>query len=114
MTAFPEFARAERFDGVFFIDLPSTWPRRLIWRIYLERFEHDPGQPRPQDEGWTAVTAAESVERLRNWASGRCLRGIFRLEKLRVQSAEFRENKAETNVRALRNLNSPLSTLNFF
>jgi SpoVK/Ycf46/Vps4 family AAA+-type ATPase len=31
----PEFARAERFDGVFFLDLPSRASRELIWPIYL-------------------------------------------------------------------------------
>ena len=69
--------------------------------MYLERFALDPDQPRPQDRDWTgaeisaccrlaalldvplveaarnivpvAVTAGESVERLRQWASGRCL-----------------------------------------
>ena len=67
----------------------------------LEKFGLDPAQPRPNDRDWTgaeiksccrlaalldvplvesarnivpvAVTAGESVERLRNWASGRCL-----------------------------------------
>ena len=96
----PEFSRAERFDGVFFLDLPSEQERRQIWRIYLAKFGIA-DQPLPKDDGWTgaeirsccrlaklldlplieaarnvvpvAVTAAESVERLRQWASGRCL-----------------------------------------
>ena len=69
--------------------------------MYLERFGLDPGQRRPRDRDWTgaeikaccrlaalldvplveaaqnivpvAVTAGESVERLRTWAAGRCL-----------------------------------------
>eukprot|EP00913_Durusdinium_trenchii_P010881 g10210.t1 len=97
----PEFARAERFDGVFFVDLPSAEQRQTIWDIYLSMFNLDVEQARPRDENWTgaeiksacrlaalldvplnvaaqnvvpvAVTAAESVERLRIWASGRCL-----------------------------------------
>ena len=97
----PEFARAERFDGVFFVDLPSAEQRQVIWDIYLSMFELDREQTRPQDDNWTgaeiraccrlaalldvplmaaaqnvvpvAVTAAESVERLRSWANGRCL-----------------------------------------
>jgi hypothetical protein len=97
----PEFARAERFDGVFFLDLPGTDERDRIWPLYLNRYGLDPKQKRPQDHDWTgaeiqsccrlaalldlplreaaknvvpvAVTAAESVERLRNWAAGRCL-----------------------------------------
>jgi hypothetical protein len=97
----PEFARAERFDGIFFVDLPTVEQRDIIWNIYLSMFELDREQARPKDDNWTgaeikaccrlsalldvplmaaaqnvvpvAVTAAESVEKLRNWASGRCL-----------------------------------------
>lgn len=96
----PEFARAERFDSVFFIDLPNADQRQVIWQIYVEQFGLD-DQPLPNDDMWTgaeiraccrlaalldvplvqaannivpvAVTARESVERLRNWADGRCL-----------------------------------------
>jgi len=97
----PEFARAERFDGVFFLNLPDDEQRRAIWNLYLGQFELDSKQKLPNDEGWTgaeirsccrlsalrdlplvqaaqnvvpvAVTAAEAVDRLRTWASGRCL-----------------------------------------
>jgi hypothetical protein len=97
----PEFSRAERFDGIFFLDLPSTADKRAIWELYLGQFELDRDQTLPDDAQWTgaeiraccrlaalldvplkeaarqivpvAVTAAESVERLRTWATGRCL-----------------------------------------
>jgi SpoVK/Ycf46/Vps4 family AAA+-type ATPase len=97
----PEFSRAERFDGIFFLDLPSREQKDAIWRLYLSLFELDADQAKPNDELWTgaevkaccrlaalldvplkaaaqnvvpvARTAAESVERLRTWASGRCL-----------------------------------------
>ena len=97
----PEFSRAERFDGVFFVDLPSGQQRKTIWDIYVPMFSLDPNQTRPKDDNWTgaevraccrlaalldipltaaaqnivpvATTAGESVERLRRWASGRCL-----------------------------------------
>jgi len=97
----PEFARAERFDGVFFLDLPGSQQKAVIWTLYLTLFGLDPNQPRPEDRDWTgaeirsccrlaslldlplvaaarnvvpvAVTAMESVSRLREWASGRCL-----------------------------------------
>ena len=97
----PEFSRAERFDGIFFLDLPGTAEKRVIWNLYLDQFEFDQDQPLPLDDQWTgaeiraccrlaalldvplkeaarqivpvAVTAAESVERLRTWATGRCL-----------------------------------------
>ena len=106
----PEFSRSERFDGIWFLDLPGREQKDAIWDIYLRLFELDPDQTRPKDDQWTgaeiraccrlaavldiplsaaalnvvpvAVTAAESVERLRQWASGRCLDaeagGIYR------------------------------------
>ena len=97
----PEFSRAERIDACFFLDLPGPREKEQIWRMYLARFGLDPAQRRPRDIDFTgaeiksccrlaalldlplveaaqnivpvAVTAGESVERLRNWASGRCL-----------------------------------------
>jgi len=97
----PEFSRAERFDAVFFVDLPDTKQRQAIWRIYLDNYGLDGSQQLPTDGQWTgaeikaccrlaalldvplaaaaqnivpvARTAAESVEQLRRWASGRCL-----------------------------------------
>jgi SpoVK/Ycf46/Vps4 family AAA+-type ATPase len=95
-----EFSRAERFDGIFFFDLPSSAEKQVIWRMYERKFEL-PDQRRPSDRHWTgaeiraccrlaklldvplleaaghvvpvAVTAAESVQKLRDWADGRCL-----------------------------------------
>src|SRR4051812_4915052 len=45
----PEFGRAERFDAVYFLDLPGEAEKEPIWRMYLERFGLDPGQRRPAD-----------------------------------------------------------------
>jgi ATPase family protein associated with various cellular activities (AAA) len=120
----PEFSRAERFDGVFFIDLPGQREKQTIWQMYLEKFGLNSKEQRPVDTDWTgaeiraccrlsallelplleagknivpvAVTSAESVERLRNWASGRCLSadkpGIYR-----------RDAQAESRRRVSRN-----------
>ena len=95
------FTRAERFDGVFFVDLPAAMHKRVIWRLYIEKFGLDASQPKPVDADWSgaeiraccrlaalldvplmeaalnvvpvARTAQESVTKLRNWAKGRCL-----------------------------------------
>ena len=97
----PEFGRSERFDAIYFLDLPGVKQRRAIWEIFIELFGLDPKQPKPVDADWTgaeirsccrlaalldvplvqaaqnvvpvARTAHESVEKLRSWASGRCL-----------------------------------------
>lgn len=109
----PEFSRAERWDGIYFLDLPGREEKDVIWNIYLDMFEINRDQRLPDDSNFTgaeikaccrlaalldmplvqaaqnvvpvAVTAAESVERLRNWASGRCLSanepGIYQCAK---------------------------------
>jgi hypothetical protein len=109
----PEFSRSERFDGVFFVDLPDAKQRQAIWRIYLGQYGLDGSQKLPSDEQWTgaeikaccrlaalldvplaaaaqnivpvARTSAESVQKLRHWASGRCLSadrpGIYQAER---------------------------------
>jgi len=97
----PEFSRAERFDGIFFLDLPGPAERESIWKMYISRFALGDNQERPNDTDWTgaeirsccrlaalldvslieaaqnvvpvAKTASEAVERLRSWADGRCL-----------------------------------------
>ena len=51
----PELSRAERFDGVWFLDLPSVQQRRAIWNIYLELFGLDPQQPAPVDADFTGA-----------------------------------------------------------
>jgi len=97
----PEFFRSERFDAVFMIDLPGKQEKQSIWQMYLRLFSLDLAQQQPTDDQWTgaeirsccrlaalldvplveaaqnvvpvARTASEAIERLRTWASGRCL-----------------------------------------
>jgi SpoVK/Ycf46/Vps4 family AAA+-type ATPase len=125
----PEFSRAERFDGIFFLNLPGRAEKDAIWRLYLQYFQLDTKQRLPDDENWTgaeiraccrlaalldlplvqaaqnvvpvAVTSAESVERLRNWASGRCLSadgaGIYRREAASSSSRRHVSRDASQN-----------------
>lgn len=97
----PELSRAERFDGVFFLDLPSAAEKDQIWGLYRCQYDIPESQTRPNDTSWTgaeiksccrlaalldvslaqaarqvvpvAVTSSEQIEKLRSWASGRCL-----------------------------------------
>jgi hypothetical protein len=97
----PEFTRAGRFDGVFFIDLPTRQNKDQIWKIYRKMYDLGDAQPQPADEGWTGAeiqtccrlaammevsleeagnwvipvtkTAGEKIQSLREWASDRCL-----------------------------------------
>ena len=55
----PEFTRAERFDAIFFLDLPGSREKEQIWRLYLERFELDPAQKRPADRDFTGAEIRE-------------------------------------------------------
>jgi len=96
----PEFTRAERFDALFFLDLPGRTQKDAVWTIYGKQFGVDPTM-RPNDERWTPAeiraccrlaallgvsvkdaakhivpvssTGAESIAKLQQWASGRCL-----------------------------------------
>ena len=45
----PEFGRSERFDGIFFLDLPSDEEKALIWSIYLDLYEINRDQRMPVD-----------------------------------------------------------------
>lgn len=108
----PAFSRSERFDGIFFLDLPSREEKDAIWHLYRQIYAIDPTQRQPNDNNWTgaeiksccrlaalldvslvqaaqnvvpvAVTSSESIDRLRTWASGRCLSastpGIYQCE----------------------------------
>ena len=97
----PELTRAERLDATFFVDLPDAGTRSDIWSLYLDRYGHDGATERPADDGWTGAeirsccriarmlgitpneaaryvvpvsrTSREKIDRLRRWASGRCL-----------------------------------------
>lgn len=54
----PEFSRAERFDGIFFIDLPTQDERCDIWAMYLQHFGLGvPADARhlPADSNWTGA-----------------------------------------------------------
>jgi len=58
----PEFSRAERFDGVFFIDLPTAAERANIWNLYINRFLNDWHMSEPRyrrigdgDDNWTGA-----------------------------------------------------------
>lgn len=125
----PEFSRAERFDGVFMLDLPSTAEKEKIWPIHLARYGLNPKTPKPDDRDWTgaeirsccrlaalldlplaeaaknvvpvAVTASESVERLRSWATGRCLDasrpGVFTRGAEAPAPTARRVSRASTN-----------------
>ena len=125
----PEFTRAERFDGVFFVDLPEAAARNYIWGLYLDKFGLDKKQQRPDDSNWTgaeiksccrlaalldvslmeaaqnvvpvAVTNAEAIANLRNWADGRCLsadhKGYFKKAVAKANEASTRRRVAPSS-----------------
>ena len=101
---------AIEMGGVFFLDLPGEAEKEAIWRMHRDRFGVPVDQPKPDDGSFTgaeiraccrlavlldlplreaarqivpvATTAAEGVEKLRQWADGRCLSaeapGVYR------------------------------------
>jgi len=116
-------------DAIYFLDLPGQQEKQTIWQLYLTRFELDAEQPFPDDSSWTgaeirgccrlsalldvplveaarnivpvAVTAAESVERLRSWASGRCLDaaqpGIYQAQPAATSKGKRRVQRNPSN-----------------
>ncbi len=96
----PEMLRAERWDAIFFIDLPLSEEQAIIWKIwgnyYKVNIDH-----LPPHQGWTgaeirtccrlaammgctvkeaakyviplATTMGEKIEALRRWAEGRAI-----------------------------------------
>lgn len=51
----PEFSRAQRFDGIFFLDLPGREQKDAIWQMGMTAHELDPGQRKPDDAQWTGA-----------------------------------------------------------
>ena len=125
----PEFGRAERFDSLFFLDLPDDAEKNAIWELYRKQFGVPDNQARPDDASWTgaeiraccrlaalldvtiaqaahhvvpvAVTASEQVERLRSWASGRCLSastpGVYRRDNTSSTKPSRRVQRGPSN-----------------
>lgn len=54
----PEFSRAERFDGVFFLDLLTEEERNIVWAMYLAKYHGPKVKRKPNsinDNGWTGA-----------------------------------------------------------
>ena len=124
----PELTRAERFDAIFMIDTPSDQEKAAIWSICTAEFGL-PAQALPKADSWTgaeirsccrlsamlgislaeaasnvvpvSVTNCEAVERLRTWASGRCLSasspGIYGMTPVTNQPKRTRQVKPSVN-----------------
>ncbi len=57
----PEFARAERFDGVFFVDLPGCDQKDAIWGIYTRHYGLDAKPAKPDDTNWTGAETSRAA-----------------------------------------------------
>jgi len=97
----PEFLRSERWDSMFFIDLPNNDEKKKIWEIYMEKFNIKNSEQLPNDIEWTgaeirtccrlaammkstlieaskfvipiAQSMSEYISQLRDWAKDRCV-----------------------------------------
>jgi hypothetical protein len=63
----PELTRAGRFDGIFFLDLPSRVQRDEIWKIHLNRYKLDASLERPNDHGWTGAEIETCCKKSAQW-----------------------------------------------
>ncbi|MFW6007900.1 MAG: AAA family ATPase [archaeon] len=97
----PEYLRAERWDAIFFVDLPTEEERTGILDIYRNEFSIDENDEVPNIENWTGAeiktlcklsnsleiplmesekyvtplykTMEEKINRLREWSNGRTI-----------------------------------------
>lgn len=97
----PEYLRSERWDALFYIDLPNRTEKDAIWLIWTKRFSINSNFEAPMDTDWTgaeirsccriasmmncnlieaahyvvpvAVSMKESIDQMREWSRGRCL-----------------------------------------
>ncbi len=116
-----------------FLDLPGREEKDAIWQMYLSEYGIDAKQARPSDDHWTGaeikaccrlasllgeslaqasqyivpvgVTAAEDIERLRTWASGRCLDasrpGIFQRNHSLSDQSKWKTSEARRHAATL-------------
>jgi hypothetical protein len=118
--------RDGRFDGLVFFDLPDRAAKDGMWALYRRAYQIPAGEPNPSDEGWAPgnvevccqravqyqVPLAEAaryvrpapredVDRLREWADGRCLSasqpGIYRREADPAARAGRRVNRGPSS-----------------
>lgn len=124
----PEFSRSERLDSCFFLDLPGREEKDAIWNLYRQRFAIDDTEL-PDDAEWSgseiksccrlarlldlplrkaaghivpiAVTASETIGRLREWASSRCLdanqSGLYRRTTAAHSSRKVQRSQPSLN-----------------
>jgi SpoVK/Ycf46/Vps4 family AAA+-type ATPase len=97
----PEYLRSERWDSLWYLDLPNAQEKDAIWEIWLKRFKLTDETSGVDDMDWTgaeirsccriasmmkcdiedaaryvipvAKSMSESITSMRDWAKGRCL-----------------------------------------
>ena len=70
----PEFARAERFDAIFFIDLPGAKEREAIWKIILSSLIYQRTNPDPATTTGPARRSRPAVDWRLSWTCRWCRR----------------------------------------
>ncbi len=86
----PEFTRAERFDGIFFFDVPMRSERKAIWRMYLAEYEIS----------YDDDDLAQYVDASQNW-TGSEIKSCCRLS--RMLGDTIRETMPIISVHAVKN-----------
>lgn len=96
----PQFMR--RFKrGVFFFDLPTKVEREAIWKVYRAKYEIDPKDRQPDDDGWTGAEIRECCESA--WDTGKTLAQAARfiVPVSRSRGKEIEEMRREAHGRFL-------------
>ncbi|MFA5385024.1 MAG: AAA family ATPase [Eubacteriales bacterium] len=124
----PEYLRSERWDGLFYIDLPNRKEKGAIWKIWMDRFhiQELEAESAVDDTDWTgaeirsccriasmmkcsiveaanyivpvAKTMKESIDSMRDWAKGRCLSASMPLPKVTQKTTRRVITEREVNL----------------
>ena len=80
-----EFTRAERFDGVWFLDMPTAEQRKAIWKIYRAAYKIPADDKQPDDSTWTGaeIKACCKLSNRLRWPLERVKRYIVPVYKSR-------------------------------
>lgn len=96
----PEFTRAERFDGIFFFDVPRPSERKAIWQMYLA--EYNISYDADDLENYVAIS--------RNW-TGSEIKSCCRLSQMLGETV--RETVPIISVHAVKNRNDVIALREF-
>lgn len=91
--------RAERFDGIYFMDFPSKESQQRIWDLYRDKYNIPASEEQPKDTLWTGaeIRSCCRLARLRDISlveAGRSILPVHRVGRKGIdQMRKWAENR---------------------